>query len=286
MYNYEHKKLKEAITNLDEIPSPHHAFSDWIEANSHLEFLRDNAKADELIIYVSSGYSFVHSVVVQNDRLSPIDQNDLMGWGLNPCNSIASYVMGGGRDDVWVERGLRGTGSKTLEDALQLIFGRTFEGWVGTGRNYFELHQEYAHLSGIHWLPERRAYCRFNERGDLDPVVSITTREEKGSNISLVTFKWEPLEEYLVASESSLVRMFDFTLFRKSGFNGWPNESPQKYYDSDLFFYHQLVVPNNASYTRGIQIIRSRRSKDAVFVDLSDGWIGKKKQRICRVYCL
>ena len=78
-----------------------------------------------------------------------------MGWNFNPYMSIASYVTGGGRDDVWVERGLSSkTRSKSLDNAMQLIFGRTFEGWTGPGRNYYELHQEYAQLSEIHWRPK------------------------------------------------------------------------------------------------------------------------------------
>jgi len=278
LYNYEHKKLIEAITKLDEVPADSHAYSDWIHAEEHLAFLRENAQADELVIYASGEYTFVHSVVVANNRFSPIDQDDLMGWSLNPYLPIASFVTGGGRDDVWVERGLSGTGTQTLENAVQLIFGRTFEGWIGSGRNYYELHQEYAHLSGIHWRPEKRAYCRFNEHGDLEPVVSITTREDKGSNVTLVSFKWEPLEEYLVASNASLVRMFDFTLFRRSGFNGWSNEPPQKFYDSDHLFYRQKVMPDNAAYTRGVQIIRPRRPEKAVFTDITNGWFGKKNK--------
>jgi len=278
LHNYDHKKLIETLTKLDKVPAEPHAFSNWVYAEAHLAFLRENAMADELVIYASSEYSFVHSVVVPNTRLSPIDQDDLMGWSSNPYDSIASYVTGGGRDDVWIERGMSGTGTKTMEDAIQLIFGRTFEGWSGAGRDYFEVHQEYARLSGIHWRPEKRAYCRFNEHGDLESVVSITSREDKGSNINLASFKWEPLEEYLAASDSSLVRMFDFTLFRKSGFNGWPNEPPQKFYESDHFFYRRLVIPNNAAYTRGIQIIRSRRSQEVIFADIKDGWIGKKNK--------
>lgn len=161
---------------------------------------------------------------------------------------------------------------------MQLIFGRTFEGWTGSGHNYFELHQEYAHLSSIHWRPEKRAYCRFNEHGDLEPVVSVTTREDKGSNVTLVSFKWEPLEGYLVASNASLVRMFDFTLFRRSEFNGWSNEPAQEFYDSNHFFYHRKVMPDNASYTRGVQIIRPRRPEKAVFTDITNGWVGNKKK--------
>src|SRR5690606_1327356 len=126
-------------------------------------------------------------------------------------------------------------------------------------------HQEYAHLSEIHWRPEKRAYCRFDENGDIEAIVSITTREDKESNISLVSFRWEPLQEYLIATDSSLVRLFDFTLFRSSEFNGWPSKPPQKFYDSEKLFFHQLVIPNTAAYTRGVQVISPRRQNDDVF---------------------
>jgi hypothetical protein len=276
--NYEHKRLIQAITKLDEGPVDSHALSEWIHAEAHLAFLRENARADALVIYASGECTFVHSVVVPNGRLSPVDRDDLMGWNFNPYTSIASYVTGGGRDDVWVERGLSETGTKTLKDAVQLIFGRTFEGWTGPGRNYYELHQECAHLAGIHWRPEKRAYCRFNEHGDLESVVSVTTREDKGSNMALVSFKWEPLEEYLAASNASLVRMFDFTLLRRSGFCGWSNEPRQKVDESDHFFYHRKVMPGYAAYTRGVQIIRLHRPEKAVFTGVTDGWFGQKNR--------
>lgn len=278
MHNYEHKKLIEAIVKLDEMPEDPQAFSKWIQAEDHLSFLLQNSRADELVIYASGENIFINAVVVTNDRLTSIDREDLMRWSFNPFTSIASYTTGGGRDDVWVERGLSGTGTKTLKDALQLIFGRTFEGWSGPGRSYFELHQEYAHLTGIHWRPEMCAYCRFDENGDLDPVVSVKSREDKGSNISLVSFKWEPLEEYLVASDASLVRMFDFTLLRRSGFSGWSNEPAQKLQKSDHFFYHQKVMPGYAAYTRGVQIVGPRRAKEAIFTGITDGWFGQKNK--------
>lgn len=276
--NYEHKKLIETITKLDQVPADSQAYSEWIRAGAHLAFLRENARANELVVHASGEYTFVHSVVVPNDRLSPPDRDDLMGWSLNPYTSSASYVTGGGRDDVWVERGLSRCGAKAFENAIQLIFGRTFEGWTGSGRNYFELNQEYAHLASIHWRPERRAYCRFDKHGDVDSVVSISTREDKGSNMALVSFKWEPLEEYLAASNASLVRMFDFTLLRRSGFSGWSDEAPQEFDESDDFFYQQKAMLGHAAYTRGIQIIRPRRSKKAIFSGVTGRWFGEKNR--------
>jgi hypothetical protein len=189
LHNYEHKKLIETITMLDQIPAEVNTYSDWIRAKKHLAFLHANAQSSELVIYASGEFSFVHSVIVPNDDLFPLDREDLMNWSMNPYTSIASYVMGGGRKDIWVERGLSGSGTKTLKNSMQLIFGRTFEGWTGSGRNYYEVHQEYAHLSEIHWRPEKRAYCRFDENGDIEAVVSITTREDSGNWFSKKHFK-------------------------------------------------------------------------------------------------
>ena len=279
MHNYEHKKLIESITKLDQVPADSKSYSEWMEAGAHLNFLRANAGTNELVVYASGEYTFIHSVVVQNERLTPVDQQDLMQWSFNPYTSTASYVTGGGSPDVWVERGLSGTGTKALKDAVQLIFGRTFEGWTGPGRTYYELHQEYAHLTGIHWRPEAHAYCRYNEHGDLEPIVSVTGREEKASNMALVTFKWEPLEEYLAASNASLVRMFDFTLLRRSGFSGWADGSTQEINESPNFFYRRRVMPGYAAYTRGVQIIRPHRSPQAIFTRITDGWFGKKNKQ-------
>jgi hypothetical protein len=277
--NYEHKKLIEAIVKLDELPEDPSTFSEWIKAEAHLSFLRQNGQADELVIYASGEYTFINAVVVPNDRLTPINREDLMRWSLNPHGSIASYVWGGGRDDVWVERSLSGTDTTTLEGALRPIFGRTFEGWSGPGENYYELHQEYAHLARIHWRPEARAYCRFNEHGDLDPLVSVTTQEDKGSNIALVSFKWEPLEEYLAVSGASLVRMFDFALLRRSGFSRWSDGAPEEFQESDYFFYHRKVMPGYAAYTRGVQIIRPRRDEKAIFTGMKQGWSGQNDKK-------
>jgi len=279
--NYEHKKLIEEITNLDEVPADSQPFSEWINAEAHLNFLRENAHANELVIYASGEYTLIHSVAVPNDRLASVDQRDLMQWSFTPYTSIASYVTGGGSEGVWVERGLTGAGTQTQEDSMQLIFARTFEGWTGPGCTYYELHQEYAHLTGIHWRPEKRAYCRFNEEGDLEYLVTVTSREDKGSDVALVSFKWEPLEEYLAASNASLVRMFDFTLLRYSGFTGWSEGPPQEITESPEFFYRQKVMPGYAAYTRGVQIIRPRRSPQAIFTSIKDrGFEKKEKQHV------
>jgi len=278
MNNYEHKKIFSEIAELNNIPEKPEDYVEWVKSTSNVDFLEKNKLTDEIVIYLASKFLFIDSLIVINKNLSPIDKDDLLTWSLSPTHSIASYVLGGGGDDVWIERGFPNTTSRSLDKATRLIFSRTFEGFEGEGRNYFELLQEYSHLCEIHWRPERHAYCLFNESGDFDPIVTISTREDTGFDIDLVTFQWEPLEEYLAVSDSSLIRFFDFTLYKPREFSGWSDQPERIIYKSESLFYRQLINPSQASYTRGVQIINPRRSKKQVFVDIEQRWFGRKNR--------
>lgn len=271
MPSYEHKQIVERIKSLDEPPADQDDFATWIQAGTHLEFLRQNAHSDELVIYGSGDCSFIHAAVVPNDRLASLSQDDLLHWEGTPYRSIASYVWGGGRNDIWMERLSDSLGSRELDSATQLVFGRTFEGWSGSDRTYFEVNQEYTHLTGIHWRPEERAYCRFDKNGDLEHVVSVTARSENVGDVLCVSFAWAPLEEYLVATNSKLVRRFDFTLLRRGNFTMWPEGPETVITESDRLFYRQKVDPGVAAYTTGVQLIAPRRPNRAVFDDMRGG---------------
>ena len=259
MPSYEHKKIADHLVRLDTLPTADSDYQSWIEAHAHLDFLRANAASKELVLYASPEYSFIYSMAVPNDRLVSADTADLLGWSCNPYSSAASFVYGGGRDDVWIESGPSATGSKVLDEGIQLVYGRTFEGWTGSGRHYFELNQEFAHASGIHWRPEHQAFCRYDEQGDLVHVVSITGPHADG--ISLVTCRREPLDEYLSASNMSLVRMFDFTLLRRDGFSMWPPGEEEIQRENEDFQYRRKVAGGVAAYTRGVQIVRPTHAR-------------------------
>jgi hypothetical protein len=275
MPSFTHKRLIDRIARIDEIPADPAEYATWIKAGGHLSLLRDNANDDELIVYASGRHTFIHAAIVCADKLRLIDQNDLLGWSCNPFRSAASYVSGGGREDVWIESGMRHAGAETLENAKQLVFGRSFEGLKGDDANYFEILQEYSHLTGVHWRPEQRAYCRFDERGDFEPIVSITSREGR-QGVSLVSFKHEPLEYYLAASNSALVRMFDFTLLRFEGFTGWPDGPEGLFHESEEFFYRQKIAGRSAGYTRGVQIVHPTHSRDATLSAMKAEFFGQR----------
>ena len=277
MPTFDHKKILEHLNGLDKLPSNQEELVIWVKADAHIKFLKNNTFSQEIVIYASPEYSFIHSMAVPKKLIEPLDKDDLLKWSVNPFTSAASYVWGGGREDIWVERGSSGTGSNILDKGTHLIYGRTFEGWSGPDRNYFELSQEYAHLEGLHWRPEQRAYCRFDENGDLLPVVSITTRTSE-TNTSLVTFNRASLDDYLAASNQVLVRLFDFTLFNRSKFSAWGDGEEQIFDSSDEIFYRQKIC-GPAAYTRGVQIIKPSHPKSEIFSGMKGGWLGSKEKK-------
>ncbi len=174
MVNYAHKKMADAIASIDTPPHDPEAFQKWIRAGTHLSFLQEKAHSNERLIYASGPYMFVHSIAVPLDALATGKPDDLLEWSADPFGSIAGYVSGGGRETMWIERGNDQRGAPALNKGVDLVFRRTFEGWTGAGRTYFEINQEYAHLSGIHWRPEQNAYCCYDVNGDLADIVSAT----------------------------------------------------------------------------------------------------------------
>ena len=277
MPSYEHNKLIKRISQIDKAPESDAEYATWIKSDRQLTLLRNNAKEDELIIYGGGDHTFIYTVVVNENNLSPLDKDDLLFWSSDPSSPFASYVCGGGRDDVCIERTGYPSGSKTLEGAQHLVFTRYFEGLKDKDRSYYEILQEYAHLTEIHWRPEQYAYCRFDENGDFDHIVSITSKEDKG-DVILVSFKREPLELYLAASNSVLIRMFDFTLLRQNDFHGWPDGAGDTVVESDTFFYRQRIIDEYAGYSRGIQIILPSRPKAEVFSSLKASWFGENEK--------
>ena len=163
-------------------------------------------------------------------------------------------------------------GTKALEGAQRLVYGRHFIGLNENDRIQYDILQEYLHLTDSYWRPEQRAYCRFDDNGDFDHVVSLTTNEEERGGTTLISLQREPLEEYLTASNSVLVRMFDFMLRRKgTGYDFRKCDEPEKIInESDYFIYRQKVDVGKASYTRGVQVIHPIRPESQILSSIKN----------------
>jgi len=279
MHKFEHKTFIQKILNIDEMPESDEDYAEWIKAGEHINLLLENESDEEIIVYASGPFSYMHSLLIPIDKFEAIDKSDIHSWSARPHSPRSAYVSGGGKKKrMWVEHGVTSLGAEAPEGVNQLVYCRHFEGWTGEGRNYIEILQEFVHLSGIHWRPEYGAYCKIDNQGDISPIVSITGFEDKPDDISLVTIRRASLDEYLAVSDLVLIRLFDFTLVKFSDFNGYGDKD--EYTESvGSVHYRQRVSPGHAAYTNGFQILYPREGYDETIEKIQTRWFddGEKK---------
>lgn len=265
MPSYAHTRLNERIAPLDIPPENSSDYAAWIKAVGHLGLLRDNAKEDELVVYAAGRCMFIHAVAVSEDSIQNLDRESLLNWSGNPFSPCASYGCDKeGGLEVYRDSSL--WGQESLSNARQLIFGRELAG--SEDGPHYEILQEYAHLTNIHWRPERHAYCRFDEQEDWEHVVSVTRNDSCG--LDLVTFKKQQLEQFLIASNSVLVRTFEFILPPPGNLLDWTAETETVSKDAGLF-YRQRVEAGKAGYYRGVQIVPPSRSPSSLLSQTTSG---------------
>jgi hypothetical protein len=159
-------------------------YKNWVEQDDFVHFLQAIPSATDIILYASVPYfTFIYGVLVPERLVTPPDIDDLHHWSCNPFSSWGITISYGARRRVSLSPPLDHTGSKTLDSGEQIVFTRKFDGRQEQ-RSYIEVSQKLTHAFGLHWVPEREAYCRFDDRGDVEEVVRVvnvsgqTAREE------------------------------------------------------------------------------------------------------------
>ena len=277
MTNYAHTQIADRLSAIDFPPEKTDEFEAWLTARDHLELVRKNAREDEIIVYASGESVFIHAVAVGEEAVDPPLIDDLLRWGGNPFQaSTVSYVYGSDPEDIRLEATPPIDGSDSLANAKPLILGRTRYDQPTGGTDYFEVVQEYSVLADIHCYREHGAYCRYDHRGDLLPVVTISS--PTSSINTLVSFSHDELDEYLAVSGQLIVRMFDFSMLRRAAFHGWPDR--EEVHKAGDLFYRQAISPGTAGSARGVQIIRPRRARSAILRRLRSKVFGEKTRAV------
>ena len=257
MASYEHRQIARVLMKLDERPQTDVEVADWVRAKPHLHLLKQGARADEIILYANVGRTvLIHAVMAGENEVSSPNHSDLLDWDSNPYTVRASYSYSGGPSDikeVKYEDSMRGPTKLLI--VQHIVFGRERHGIDDDDPTYFELLQEFAHAAELHWRADQKAYCRIDENGDLESVVSIT-KESDNESVTLITCKREPLEIFIATSGQALVRFFDFTMVKEDKFTSWRGGLRNRTIASQDLFYDQYVHPDGHAYTRGVQILR------------------------------
>jgi hypothetical protein len=242
------------------------AFESWIEQNDAIGFLKDNISDQEFVLYAGLPFSFIYAIAAPSASLEPLDVDDLLRWSANPWSSWGIWYSFGTSENLGISLPLNNVGSKTLEKGEQLIYGRRFDGRQEQS-SYIEALQKLTHLLDLHYVPERRSYCRHDSRGDVEDIIRIINipgeRDRWGGTI--VTINRTVLDEYLTLTEAVIVRVFDFTRFESKNFGGWNHRHEEQLITDQGFHYRKVIEKGHASYSRGFQIVRSTIDRKAIF---------------------
>ena len=262
MASYEHGQLARAINELEAEGNHGPESTSWLRAEGHLQVLRNNAVDKEVILYACSRVTFIHTVITRESDVTPPDTDDLLDWHSSAIKGRAGYSWTLVTGNVQVAFSETNPWPRTMKHSQNLVFGRRMEGMHEP--YYYELLQEFTHTAGIHWRDEQQAYCRIDENGDIEPVVSITKSDDE-EGTTLITCKREPLEQYVAATGSILVRFFDFEMMRRDRFKSWGGAVTERNVESEHFFYAQGIHPEGYAWTRGTQILPVTLPRDELF---------------------
>jgi hypothetical protein len=174
---------------------------------------------------------------------------------------------------IAVSSPLDGTGSETLDKGEQLVFAREFEGRVGEN-HYIEILQKFVHISDLHYLAERSAYCRLDRHGDIEEVVRIIEIPSVAGQMfggTIVTVTRQVLDRYATLTDSTIVRTFDFTRVSLSRFGGWREGHDATVTQMGDLFFRTHIEKGHASYIRGCQVIPSQASKEDIMAEFLPG---------------
>lgn len=249
-------------------------------AETSVEYLKDNAHHDEVVIYASGGAVLIHGVLAPTQQVSPADHDDLLRSYVMPDDAwCIQKAWGGGEGHrMYLEPPLSHPGCNSLVGGEKLIYRRSFNE-VAKGPPPVELSQKLVHSLGLYWVEERSAYCRLDNTGDIEDVIRVIWLEGPGTepDAAVVTIRIKELATYMALADMALVLKFDFTRFEPKNFGGWAqNRQSQKKSAPDLFY--NVGRSTNASYANGCMILRPNVTVEQLVQEWKDEEDESKKQ--------
>jgi hypothetical protein len=241
------KDLKHAL----DVPSGAAELNSWLDHESSLGFIGRNAHADSLIINLSVDHLYLVSALIPRRHIKADGNNDLLNWNYDPSSS---WSICASSEDAWVEEPIAKGESKSLEGGEPIVIHRHFEG-VPEYSNYFELSQKLAHLMGLHFIPERRAWCRLDPNGDIEDVVRIVEIPPKGDGYPgrVILCDRATLAKYAELTASVFVQLFDITYVQLGNFTGWHHDTyKEREFGSIRYRYG---TGSYAAFARGFNVV-------------------------------
>jgi hypothetical protein len=244
---------------------------EWFgKAEESVEFLKDLVKGDEILIHATGPQLLINGVLAPASKVTPPDQDDLLRGYVDNCRSwcIQKSYGGGHPHQIFLEAPATCQGCVSISGGEPLFFKRSLEGLDLPLQ--VELSQKLVHSLDLHYIAERSAYCRLDNRGDIEEVIRIVHRHvgDQDRKTTIVTILAEDLSKYMALSETALVYFFDFTRYIPSGFVGWNDKGRLNRRAPDLFY--EVGFGYQASFAHGCMIVRSAITVDDLVAEWKD----------------
>jgi len=256
-------------------------YEQWIQQQNFFRFLL-NTQTDEVPLYVSHNHTYLYSLFLPISVLKGGYVNDLLEWDARPDSSWGygySFGRGGKPKRIRLFEPFDSARSSLLKRGIPITFLRSFEGRKGY-RSYVEINQFLTHLHGLHKDEAVNSFCRLDEDGNIEQTLKIHHTKES----ILVTLKSDVIDFHQFLTKTVLVRLFDRMVCRDwKRFAGWgnPNTSINRDAKNEIFWRAGIQSEKSgnlfASYVRGFQIIRSRRPRRELIVQLEGKPLKSKK---------
>jgi hypothetical protein len=252
------RKFYERISAASVMP-PKDASQDWL-VNAERDGVRllTREENDFVILYAGFQALLIVAVFGEASRLATPDKDQLYNssFYIDEAWCIQKAYGGGQGHQMYLEPPLDFPEKHPLHGAEPIVFRRSFDG-MSDYDPAIEISQKLVHSLGLHFIPERSAYCRLNSEGDLEEVIQVfrdVGTSEFDSRRTLVLIKAEQLAEYMAVGGYSLYRKFDVTRFVPGSFSQW--DRSERHFDDQDLFYNKGLSGGNASYIHGGQILR------------------------------
>ncbi|HDL6643585.1 TPA: hypothetical protein SBJ50_002026 [Yersinia enterocolitica] len=223
----------------------------WYQQREVCDFLSSDESDEYILLYASLPHVFLHAIFLPDAHAQKNNFANLIHWSGNPYSSWGGSCSS---DDVTIENPLSNFGDKSLTYGEQIIFARSFEG-VNGSETYYEINQKIAHSLDLHYVSERKSWCKLDSHGEIDEVIKIVKISvEKKEVGTIICAKNNVLGEYAGIENHKLFRMFDFTRYKTGEFNCWGSERNPTEINSNNIFGSLTVVKGVGSYSRGFQL--------------------------------
>lgn len=241
----------------------------YMNAEQAMQYMTANAESAEVVIYVSAPFLLIVGALAPADNVTHPDGQALQNLSL--CTDATwriqkSWCSSEGHR-VYIEPPFPEDSGSPLAGGEPLVIRRRLEG-VHTGPTPIEINQKLVHCLDIHYLEERKAYCRLNDNGDIEDVIKILNLAipDQLEGREVVTILRKDLDSYMALADMALVMKFDFTRYVPGSFNGWHGATRYNRDEPDLFFHGGSV--SRASFAHGAMVIRPKTTVE----DQEEAW--------------